>query len=52
MIVNIVNSNGSIQMDITIVNSPSGRLERSIYMQLGLVEYNKVDDMLELLKNE
>lgn len=34
-------------MNITIVNGPSGRLESSIYAQLGLVEYNEVEDMLE-----
>jgi len=39
-------------MNITIANSSSGRLESSIYVQLGLVEYNQVDHMLELLKNE
>jgi len=34
-------------MNITIVNSLSGRLESSIYVQLGLVEYAENDDIVE-----
>ena len=34
-------------MNITIVTSPSGRLESSMYVQLGLVEYAENDDGVE-----